>query len=129
MDRQSARAAVLAAEEALANAHLTLDLATLNQLLHPDYTILQPGGRLETKAQVLASFAGGERHWDQARVDDMEVRIYGATAVVIGRWRAQGCNRGQVFNYAARFLSVWLETSAGWRNLAYHATEIASDAG
>lgn len=61
--------AIAEAERALAAAHRTLDLGTLDRLLHPDYVILQPNGTTETKVQVLASFQTGERHWDLAEVD------------------------------------------------------------
>lgn len=47
-----AGAAIIAAEEALAAAHLTLDRATLDRLLHPDYIIVQPSGEIENKAQT-----------------------------------------------------------------------------
>ena len=123
-----AGAAIIAAEEALAAAHLTLDRATLDRLLHPDYVIVQPGGTIEDKAQTLASFATGDRHWEIAECDDMRVRIHGDTAIVTGRWRGQGRNGAVQFDYQARFLSTWVWEAGAWRNIAYMATEIASGA-
>ena len=116
--------AIVEAERALVAAHRTLDLATLDRLLHPDYVILQPDGTTECKAQVLASFESGERHWDLAEVDQLEVRFHGQCAVVVGRWRARGRNGPHQFDYAARFLSVWVNGAGNWRNVAYQATEI-----
>jgi ketosteroid isomerase-like protein len=124
MEIYQTQAALIAAEEALAAAHLTLDLATLDRLLHPDYVIVQPGGAIEDKAQTLASFTTGDRHWDLAQSDEMTVRIHGDTAVVTGRWRGRGRNGAIHFNYQARFLSTWVRENGAWRNLAYMATEL-----
>jgi hypothetical protein len=53
------RRRVLAAEQQLASAHATHDLRRIATLLHDDYRILQPNGTVETKADVLASYADG----------------------------------------------------------------------
>ncbi|MCE7985529.1 MAG: nuclear transport factor 2 family protein [Caldilinea sp. CFX5] len=116
-------AAVIQAEQALATAHLTLDVATIDRLLHPTYVIVQPGGTHENKAQTLASFLAGDRHWDLAESDEMAVRLYGDTAVVTGRWRGRGRNGTVHFDYQARFLSTWVREDGAWRNVAYMATE------
>lgn len=124
IDATDDREAIVAAERELAAAHLTLDLAALDRLFHRDYVIVQPDGTTETKAAVLASFAAGERHWDMAAVDQLDVRRYGDAAVVIGRWRATGRNRQVPFDYAARFLSLWVNEDGQWQNVAYQSTEI-----
>ncbi|MEZ4725623.1 MAG: nuclear transport factor 2 family protein [Caldilineaceae bacterium] len=116
--------AIIQAEQALAAAHLRLDLATIDQLLHPDYVIVQPGGVHENKAQMLASLATGDRHWDLAESDELAVRLYGNSAVVAGRWRGRGRNGAEHFDYRARFLSIWVRTEGQWRNVAYMATEV-----
>ena len=48
-----------------------------------DYTIIQPGGRVWDKAETLASLRSEQRHWEAAGSDELSVRIYGDTAVVI----------------------------------------------
>lgn len=118
------RAALIQAEQALATAHLTRDLATIDWLLHPTYVIVQPGGAHENKAQTLASLTTGDRHWELAESDEMEVRLYGDTAVVTGRWRGRGRNGAQHFDYQARFLSTWVREDGEWRNVAYMAMEV-----
>lgn len=115
---------IAAGERDFAAAHLTLDLAVLEQLYHPDFVIAQPDGMVESKVEVLDSYRSGERHWDLAEVDQLDIRVAGHTGIAIGRWRAIGTNRGQSFNYAARFLSVWTQDGGTWRNIAYTATEI-----
>ena len=115
---------VTLAEQRLAAAHLTLDLATIADLLHEDYIIVQPGGRLETKHDVLNSYASGARHWQQAEVSQLQVKIYGNTARVLGIWRAKGTNNGTPFDYRTRFISIWIKQNDEWKNISYASAEI-----
>jgi ketosteroid isomerase-like protein len=115
---------IAAAERDIAAAHLTLDLGVLERLYHDDFILAQPDGTRESKADIVASFRTGDHHWDNAAVDELTIRVSGDTGVVIGRWRASGRNRGTLFDYAARFLSVWTRTKQGWQNLAYQSVEI-----
>jgi len=112
--------AVAQAERALAEAHLSLDLGVFDQLLHQDYI----GGSAENKAETLASFRNGARHWDRASVDQLDIRLFDGTAVVTGRWTASGRNGAASFDYQARFLSVWEREDGRWQNVAYQSTEI-----
>lgn len=114
------------AEQALAQAHVKMDLAAFENLLHADYTILQPDGRIETKQEVLDSYRTGNRRWNRADVSELEVAIYGETGRVSGIWSASGINNGEEFDYQARFLSVWVKEVGLWKNFAYASTEIFS---
>ncbi len=116
--------AVVQAEHQLAAAHLQLDLKTIEYLLHPNYVIIQPGGKVETKTEVIASYNTGTRHWDTALVDQLDIRLYGDTAIVVGRWQASGQHGMERFDYAARFLSIWVKQVGRWQNIGYQATEI-----
>lgn len=118
--------AVTQAEYQLAAAHLQPDLKTIEYLLHPEYVIIQPGGKVETKAEVLASYSTDTRHWDTALVDQLDVRLHGDTAIVVGRWRASGQHGTKRFDYAARFLSIWIKQAGRWQNIGYQSTEIES---
>ena len=124
--KNEAQQAIIEAEEHLAAASLNLDLSVFEQLLHPDYVIVQPGGNVENKAETMASLASDTRHWQVARSDEMEVRVYGDTTVVTGRWTGKGQNGDEPFDYQARFLSVWVKENRQWCNVAFQSTPIVS---
>jgi ketosteroid isomerase-like protein len=117
---------IIQAEKMLAHAHVTMDIETIDALLHEDYVIVQPGGKIETKSEVLASYKTGNRHWDRAEVDQLEVKIYGNMARVIGIWRAAGTNNGQAFDYQACFISIWVKEDESWKNISYSSAEMSS---
>jgi ketosteroid isomerase-like protein len=119
--------AVAQAERRLAEAHLDLDLKTIDDLLHPDYVIVQQGGHVETKADVLASYTTDTRHWNKAQSDQLDIRLYGDTALVVGRWRASGHHGAEYFDYTARFLSIWIRQDGRWQNAAFQSTKIEGE--
>ena len=112
------------AEREMAQAHVQMDLNKIGDLLHSDYTILQPGGDIENKEAILASYQQGTRRWDSATVADLDVTVSGNLALVSGLWTASGQNGQDLFDYSARFLSMWREESGQWQNIAYQSTEI-----
>jgi ketosteroid isomerase-like protein len=112
------------AEQTLAKAHLEMDITTIAALLHEDYIIMQPGGRIETKAEVLESYQTGNRHWDRAEAAELDVNLYGDMARVLGLWIAAGTNLGIPFDYQARFVSIWIKENDQWRNISYSSSEI-----
>jgi ketosteroid isomerase-like protein len=125
MHEQTTLQEVLNAEAAWAEAYRNLDLDCIDQLMADDYTIIQPGGTVLGKAETMASLRSDQRHWELAASDEHNVRIYGDTAVVIGRWRGRGVNHGQAFDYAARYLCVWVKRDGRWQMVADQSTEIA----
>ena len=57
---------------------------------------------------------------------DLECRFYGDVAIVLGRAQGDGLNPGgERFHGAYRFTSVWRETAADWKLLAWQATGVA----
>jgi ketosteroid isomerase-like protein len=122
MDETAAE--VLATERSWTEAHLRGDVATIARLMASDYTKIQPDGSVVRRAEALASFVPEERAWEVAEGDKYDVRVYGDTAVVIGRWTARGVNHGVRFDYQARFLSVYVRRDGVWQMVAEQSTEI-----
>ena len=116
---------VLGAEREWLEAHLRLDAGALDRLMAPDYVQIDASGRAVGREEVLASLRSGGRNWDEARSEDYQVRVYGDTAVVVGRWRARGRNAGEAFDYAARYVAVWVRQDGRWRMVSDQATPIA----
>lgn len=99
-------------------AHLHVDAPALERLMDPDYLQIDTEGATVGKEQVLALFRSDEHH----------VRVYGDTAVVVGRWRAKGENAGRSFDYQARYVSVWVRRDDSWRMFSDQSTPIAQRA-
>lgn len=115
---------VIAAEQAWLQAHRTSDVAQLERLMAEEYVQVTDTGELRTKADVLASFQAATRHWTHAMSDDYRIGIYGSVAVVVGRWQAAGTNNGHAFDYAARYISMWVWRDGCWHIVTDQSTAI-----
>lgn len=124
---------VLAVEHRWTAAHRAGDFATLADLMAEDYLRIESDGSIADRAATLAAYQPEHRHWDHAAGDEYEIRIYGditgdratvLTAVVAGRWTARGINHGVPFDYAARFLSVYVRREGRWQMVAEQSTPI-----
>jgi ketosteroid isomerase-like protein len=131
--RAALSAEVLAVEQRWTAAHLAGDFGTLAELMAEDYVRIEPDGAVAGRAAVLAAYQPEHRHWDHAAGDEYAVRIYGdltggpgavLTALVVGRWTARGTNHGAHFDYAARFLSVYVRRGGRWQMVAEQSTPI-----
>lgn len=118
------RQQIIAAEQAWLQAHISGDVDALAHLMAEEYLQVAPEGGLRSKTEVLASFERGQRQWDFAESDEYDIRIYGLTAVVFGRWRAAGVNHGRRFDYAARYVSVWVWRDDRWQIASDQSTPL-----
>jgi ketosteroid isomerase-like protein len=124
LENDSLIAEVLAVEAAWTDAHRITDKAAIERLMHPNYTIINPQGCVVRREEALASYVPGQRQWDFAESTEHEVSIYSDTAVVIGRWRSRGVNNGEAFDYAARYVSVWVKEDGRWQMVSDQSTPI-----
>lgn len=119
---------VIQTEREWVEAHRRLNLATLERIMADDYTHIQTDGSVIGKEEDLASYQTGTRHWEFAESDQYDVRMYGDTAILIGRWRARGVNAGQRFDYIARFTAVYVKRKGHWQMVLTQSIPFA-DAG
>lgn len=109
---------VIVTERRWVKAHLELDLDTLSSILSDGYRQIQADGSVIGKDELIASYGSGDRKWEAAESYEYDVRVYGETAVLIGRWRGVGENAGERFDYRARFLAVYALEGGSWKLVA-----------
>jgi ketosteroid isomerase-like protein len=103
------------------------DVARLDRIWADDYVFVAPSGAVLTKAQRLSAIRSGSFRFEQHRLEECNVRVYGATAVVAGRVVAKGMDHGRDVSGAVRFTSVYVKTRGRWRNVATHTCPIVGD--
>jgi ketosteroid isomerase-like protein len=106
---------IIAVEQAWAEAHRTLDLNSIENILSDQYRQVKADGKVIGKGELLESYRSGQRNWEIAESDHHEIRLLGNVALLIGRWRGKGENKGQGFDYSARFLAVYQLENGDWK--------------
>src|SRR5580704_16255527 len=76
--------AVMATLEAMAQATIKKDVATLDKIYHPDLTYSHSTASLQSKADVLKAITGPSVT-ESMTFHESSIRIYGNTALVRGR--------------------------------------------
>lgn len=101
------------------------DAATLERLLADDFTYTDSSGRVQDKAQLIASIKSTDLAIESFASDDIQVRIYGETAVLVASAMIKGRCRGQEFTEQYRHTDVWVKRSGNWQMVAAQATSVA----
>lgn len=101
-------------------------LHVFERLLADDFTHTNQSGIFRTKAQWLANHKPGQSPYIAYGVDDMNIRVYGDTAVVTARTTPKGRDsKGNSITGQYRYLRVWAKRDGQWRAVAFQGTRIA----
>ena len=101
-------------------AQIESNTAALERIYATDFIGVGPSGALRTKPQVISDFASGELKFQSITTDDVQVRIYGNTAVETGRSTMNGQDRGKAVPRDNRFTRVWVKQQGHWRLVLNH---------
>ena len=113
-------------EERLARAWVERDRTFIEGVLAPDWSVTDGSGAVLTRQQVLdETFASTDRRIDAMTIDEVQVRMFGDTAVVTGRTRASGSYRGATSSVTLRFTDVFVLRQGRWQIVASHGSMVA----
>ena len=114
-------------QQQLARAWVERDRALIERILAPEWSVTQANGTILSRANVLGSaFETEALRVTSMVVDDVTVRIFGATAVVRGRTVATGTDKGLAIDVRLRFTDVFLKRHGDWQAVASHASLLAT---
>jgi ketosteroid isomerase-like protein len=101
-------------------AQIDADAAALERIYAADFIGVGPSGAVRTKPQVISDFTSGELKFQSITTDEVQVRIYGNTAVETGRSTMNGQDRGKAVPRDNRFTRVWVKQQGHWRLVLNH---------
>jgi homoserine O-acetyltransferase len=105
-------------ERRLVAAIAERDLATYDALVADDYVVIEAGGAVRTKAEVMASYRRGERGYRDLRIDEVGSREFGDTAVVHARTFGRRILDGKEEINRVRYVRVYARRAGRWRAVA-----------
>ena len=101
------------------------DPEEIGRYMADDWTIIGPDGTVGDKAGFLALVAYGELTHDVMETHDMDVRIYGETALLIARGISGGAFRGRSFHLVERVSCVFVRSDGEWECVSTHLSPLA----
>ena len=88
---------ILDSERQWAESVATGDTSAIERILADDFIGVDPKGRLYTKRQMIDDTRNAPKYFVSNRLNDVEVRFYGNTAIAQGSetWRKRSGERGR----------------------------------
>jgi ketosteroid isomerase-like protein len=105
-----------------AKAAVNKDRATLDRIEAEDYILIMPDGKIRNKQQDLDSLA--QSNITSMTVSDMDVRVFGDTAEVIGIGRIRGTENGKDISGDYRFTDVFVKKNGEWKAVSTEVTKM-----
>src|SRR6201985_3249277 len=94
-DRKTVEEAIRRVDNERIQAQIHADATALDRIYADDFIGVGPSGRVRTKPQGILDFTSGELKFQSITTDDVQVRVYGNTAVETGRSTMIGQDKGQ----------------------------------
>jgi hypothetical protein len=107
-------------------ADLHGDAAALDRTTTEDYTITRDNGVVRSRAETLQGIKDGSTKFESFDYSDVQVRIYGGTAVVTFREAIKGSRAGKDMSGEFREVRVFVKRGGSWRAVMAQRTRIAS---
>jgi uncharacterized protein (TIGR02246 family) len=118
--RRSVEQAIRQLDNERIQAQIHADAAALDRIYADDFIGVGPSGTVRTKPQVIADFTSGELKFQSITTDEVQIRVYGNTAVETGLSTMNGQDKGKAVPRDTRFTRVWVKERGRWRLVANH---------
>jgi len=119
-----AESSITKLESERVQALLKGDAAFIERNYAADYITTGATGLVRNKAEVIADLKSGAIKYESMTHDDVKIRVYGNTVVVIGLDSVKGVDKGQDISGRRRFTRVWVKQDGRWRLVANHTTRV-----
>jgi len=101
-------------------AQIHADAAALDRIYAEDFIGVGPSGTVRTKPEVLSDFTSGHLKFQSITTDEVQVRVYGNTAVETGLSTMVGQDADKTVPRDNRFTRVWVKQQGRWRIVSNH---------
>lgn len=113
-------------ERELAQALMRRDRAMVGSILAEDYILTTSRGNLVDKPRAMADLGSPDLAVESCEIDDVNVRVYGGAAVVIGRSSVTGQLGDQDLSGRFRYTRVYARRQGRWQIVAAHLSRFLS---
>jgi hypothetical protein len=96
-----------------------------DEKLTPDWKMILSDGTVMTRDELLRSVKSGKLKFTAHSVAELDVRVYGDAAVVIGVGNSKGTWESEPFDGKDRFTDVFIRKDGKWVCVSSHSSDLA----
>jgi hypothetical protein len=104
-------------------AQINGDGLELKRLLADDYTLVNSGGSIETKAQLIADYTAPGYKLDPFAIKEPIEKVWTDGAVMGGIATLRGTDGGKRFEVTLRFADIWAKRRGVWQVIYTHVSK------
>jgi len=118
------RAELLALEARWDSAVVRKDIAALEQILAPSFVFIGADGSVSSRSEMLAALQAPDLVIDPFETRDVQVRLYGGTAILTGWFEQTGRFQGRAYRTRSRYTDVYVREAGRWVAVSAHASTL-----
>lgn len=115
---------LLALEKMWNQAQLMRDADAVNVLIAPHFVNTEWDGEVSDRQRFLSDIRDPKFKPSVLGIQDVQVILYGETAVVTGTYHAKGSYQGKPYDHVGRFTDTWIRENQRWQCVASHTSLI-----
>lgn len=100
------------------------DYTALATILGDDLVYTHSSAVVDSKAAYLESLTSGRVTYKTITPSDLQVRVYGTTAIITGLAAMTVDANGEALNNRLRFTDVWVKRDGRWQMVAWQSTRM-----
>ncbi len=105
-------------------SYLRGDRAAFDLIVADDAVMTYGNGKVGNKSEAIAEIKAPADASYSLTSDDVQVRLYGDTAIVTGRVTEKGIFNGRSLNSQSRYTDVWVRRNGRWQVVAAQNTRL-----
>ena len=111
-------------EKRSAASLLSGDFQALGSIFSEEWMLVGPDGQVVSREKIFAQLSSGDLKFTSYELGEMEIRVFGDTAVVVGHGNPHGEYKGEKFEEKEVFSDTFIRVGGKWRCVLSHSSEI-----
>jgi hypothetical protein len=97
----------------------------LGNIFAEEWMLIGSEGQVLSRQQIFEQLRSGELKFSKYELGEMEIRIFGDTAVVVGHGNPHGEYKGEKFEQDEVFSDTFIRAGEKWRCVLTHSSQVA----
>jgi uncharacterized protein (TIGR02246 family) len=126
-DEAADKEQVRALEKASIAALLKGDPQPLADIYAEDWIVVDGSGQTHKRDEIFKALSGGDLKFFAYDLRDMDIRVIGDTAVVVGHGHPRGKIHGEMFEENEVFTDTFARIGGKWRCILSHSVDLPDE--